>query len=90
MPLNNPWREEPRTHESPALPPAALTMTPPPGYPSTVKEERRCLSEIREKGANVPVNTILSCGIRAVDFAIFYVSQHHLKRKYRSNPSSPK
>ena len=47
----------------------------------TVKEERKCLSEIRSYGDNIPDHFVLSNGMKAEEFALMYVLGHQLKRK---------
>lgn len=47
----------------------------------TVKEERKCLSEIRSYSGSNPENFVLSNGMKAEDFALMYVLGHQLKRK---------
>ena len=47
----------------------------------TVKEERKCLSEIRSYGDNIPDQFVLSNGMKAEEFALMYVLGHQLKRK---------
>ena len=56
----------------------------------TVKEERKCLSEIRNYcgSVNVPENFSLSNGMKAEDFALMYVLGHQLKRKEKETLSS--
>ncbi len=55
-----------------------------PNYPSCVKEERKCLQEIRAQGPSIPDNYVLSNGLVATDFALYFVMKHHLKRKGKS------
>lgn len=56
-------------------------MARPSMYPIGVKDEHKCLYEIRSKGPNIHLGTVLPGGIRAVDFALYFVCQYHLKRK---------
>lgn len=72
----NPWIDK-------SLPPSQSPgiVQAPKNYPATLRDEKRCLQEIRGKGAGISVNAILSTGIRAMDFALFYVSKYHLIRK---------
>ena len=76
--IKNPWEERPR----PAFPPiVAPQHVIPRYYPSTTKEERKCLQEIRSKGPNIPVTAVLANGMRACDFALAFVIKYHLKKK---------
>lgn len=49
-----------------------------------IKEERRCLAEIRAIGATIPFHYVLSNGQKATDFALQYILRHHLKRKAKT------
>lgn len=51
----------------------------------TVKEERACLSEIRQLSASVQYKSVLSNGWTAGDFALKYVTGHYRKRKIKEN-----
>ena len=54
----------------------------------TVKEERKCLSEIRSFGDTVPDHFVLSNGMKAEDFALMYVLGHQLKRKEKQQSTA--
>ena len=56
------------------------TMTPAVNE-MTVREERACLSEIREKGNDINYKHRLQNGWTAGDFALKYVTGHYRKRK---------
>lgn len=53
----------------------------------TVKDERKCLSEIRSYCGEIPENFVLSNGMKAEDFALMYVLGHQLKRKEKQSNS---
>lgn len=54
----------------------------------TVKEERKCLSEIRNRCSNgIPENFVLSNGMNAEDFALLYVLGHQVKRRQKMDKS---
>lgn len=55
----------------------------------TVKEERKCLSEIRNYVGPIPENYVLSNGMKAEDFALMYVLGHQLKRKEKQSSTNP-
>jgi hypothetical protein len=75
--LSNPWLDQtcvihrPRP-DAPVVDPDLLNVD--------VKEERKCLAEIRSKGPGISSQYVLKNGQRAVDFALAYVFRH-LKRK---------
>lgn len=79
MRRNNPWLDDP----PPTLTSSTIIHPPPmpPRYPSTLKEERRCIQELQSRRANLSPNALLSNGMRVTDFALAYVMKHHLKRK---------
>jgi hypothetical protein len=54
----------------------------------TVKEERKCLSEIRNYNGPIPENFVLSNGMKAEDFALMYVLGHQLKRKEKQSSAA--
>ena len=55
----------------------------------TVKDERKCLSEIRSCSENIRGNFTLSNGMTAEDFALMYVLGHQLKRKEKQTVTAP-
>ncbi len=46
----------------------------------TVREERKCLNEIRTLGPDISPHHILSNNWRAGDFALKYITSHNAKR----------
>lgn len=50
----------------------------------SVKEERRCLSEIRKLGDDIGDKHLLSNGWTAGRFALMYVTGQHVKRKTKT------
>lgn len=62
------------------------TMTP-AVHDMTVKEERACLSEIREHGGKISHKHRLQNGWTAGGFALKYVTGHYRKRKNKEQPN---
>jgi hypothetical protein len=78
MSIANPWLDYVKGR------PPVMNATP-QDYPAiSVKEERKCLHEIRNMGKTMPVNHRLWNGVKATDFALQFILSHHLKRKTKS------
>lgn len=52
----------------------------------SVKDERKCLNQIRKCEDQIDNEYKLWNGIKAVDFALMYTLSHHLKRKTKGKP----
>jgi len=52
----------------------------------SVKDERKCLNQIRKSEDQIDNDFRLWNGIKAVDFALMYTLSHHLKRKTKGKP----
>lgn len=76
----NPWVDHRRNETQPR----AMETNDNAEYattPLSVKEERKCLQEIRAVGRAMTSAHVLSNGMRATDFALQFILNHQLKRK---------
>lgn len=72
----NPWKDRTVKDVVAAKPCEIHTL-----YPTSQRDERRCLQEIRSIVGEVNDHTILKSGIPAVDFCFHFIMKHHFKRK---------
>lgn len=85
--ITNPWLEPDDEGTSTTMTTTTFAYLP-PKYPATMKEERKCVHELRSKGNSVSIYTLLSNGMRATEFALAFVMRHHLKRKNGTTTTS--
>ena len=82
--LSNPWLDRSHDGGDDCAEAASISMPVPEldlVYPTDIKDERKCLQEIRGQGKSIPMNYVLQNGMKATDFALMFVMKHHLKRK---------
>lgn len=80
MSIADPWNDVPKGY----VPLCNEDETTSSAYTLTVKDERRCLQEIRNLGRNMPLTHCLWNGMKAVDFALKFILNHQLKRKTKT------
>jgi hypothetical protein len=78
-PASNPWLDRPQVR----LTGEAMTLID-NFVPPSLKEERRMLAEIRNLGTAIPSSHILSNGMPATTFALWYIIRRHLTRKFKA------
>lgn len=78
---SNPWADRDKQQGATPTPVVSAMDALQDLYPTNIKDERKCLQEIRVQGKTIPSNYILNNGMKATEFALLFVMRHHLKRK---------